>query len=235
MALSSHNMSQVMKSKANLNMSSFLRNLIIFGALFSVAGCAIDNQSVTYTASPEDYRTTHPIIVSEQDQVLDLPVGMYTTKLTYGTAQIINGFSQNYKRSTASQLMILYPKGSGNAGIAQRYAMNVAEHIKTDGIAANELVIATYDAKDYGQEAPIRLVYSTIAASTGPCGQWPEDLILDTGANVNYHNFGCATQNNLAAQIADPADLIAPRASAPIDATRRSNAITGYQDNGSDG
>lgn len=235
MTLPSSNRSQISKSKANVSMSSIFRNIALGVALVSVTGCAIDKDSLTFTASPEDYRTKHPIIVSEQDKVLDLPVGMYTSKLTYGTSQVISGFAQNYKNSSATQLMILYPKGSANAAVAQRYAKNVAETLQNDGVSASELAMATYDASDYGQQAPIRLVYSAITASTGPCGQWPEDLVLDTSLNVNYHNFGCATQNNLAAQIANPVDLIAPRAVAPIDATRRATAIGAYQKNGADG
>jgi pilus assembly protein CpaD len=64
---------------------------------------------------------------------------------------------------------------------------------------------------------------------TSQCGQWPKDLINDFG-NQNYYNFGCATQNNLAAQIANPEDLVAPRGVTPIDATRRNAAIKEYRE-----
>lgn len=235
MTTSSFKRPHILTSKADINMSSLLKNVVLCGALAALAGCAIDEKNLTYTASPEDYRTKHPIIISEQDKSLDLPVGMYGSKLTYGSAQAISGFAQNFKRSSATQLMVLYPKGSGNAGVAQQYAQNVAEHLRKDGVSANELVLSSYDATDYGQEAPIRLIYSAISASTGSCGQWPEDLVMNTNLNMNYHNFGCATQNNLAAQIVNPVDLISPRAVAPIDATRRATAIGGYQANGSDG
>ncbi len=36
--------------------------------------------------------------------------------------------------------------------------------------------------------------------------------MIDTESNRNYANFGCATQNNLAQMIANPADLLGPRA-----------------------
>ncbi|MDE1996302.1 MAG: pilus assembly protein CpaD, partial [Rhizobiaceae bacterium] len=41
--------------------------------------------------------------------------------------------------------------------------------------------------------------------------------------------FGCASQNNLAAQVANPTDLIAPRAMSPIDADQRSKVIDNYR------
>ena len=64
--------------------------------------------------------------------------------------------------------------------------------------------------------ATIRLSYPKISAVAGPCGLWPEDLgpiDLNHGYNENkpYHNFGCATQRNLAAMIDNPADLEQPR------------------------
>ena len=47
-------------------------------------------------------------------------------------------------------------------------------------------------------------------AQTDKCGRWPEDLLHDA-ENKHYADFGCSYQNNLAAQIANPADLLGPR------------------------
>jgi pilus assembly protein CpaD len=44
-----------------------------------------------------------------------------------------------------------------------------------------------------------------------------------------YPNFGCAQQHNLAAQIANPADLLGPRTMAPADADRRSVIMDRYR------
>ena len=63
-------------------------------------------------------------------------------------------------------------------------------------------------------------------------GRWPEDMLANTTDNKHYANFGCASQNNLAAQIANPGDLIAPRGMTSIDAERRSVVIEAYRDNG---
>ena len=47
--------------------------------------------------------------------------------------------------------------------------------------------------------------------------------------NRSYWNFGCASQNNLAAQLDNPMDLVAPRAMTPIDAQNRSKVIQTYR------
>jgi len=54
-------------------------------------------------------------------------------------------------------------------------------------------------------------------------------LIQNSVKNENWHNFGCATQQNLAAQIANPMDIVAPRGMSPIDAERRSTVITKWR------
>ena len=72
------------------------------------------------------------------------------------------------------------------------------------------------------------VAFSAMTASTGPCGRWDDDL-LNNAANKHYTNFGCASQNNLAAQVANPADFLTPRRSGPIDPRRRERAIEEYQ------
>ena len=62
-------------------------------------------------------------------------------------------------------------------------------------------------------------------------GRWPDDL-LDNVENKHYADFGCSYQNNLAAQIDNPADLLGPRKQTPIDAENRINAIDVYQNRG---
>ena len=66
-------------------------------------------------------------------------------------------------------------------------------------------------------------------AQTDKCGRWPEDILQNSAENKHYANFGCSYQNNLAAQIANPADLLGPRKQSPIDAERRSNVIDEYR------
>ena len=62
------------------------------------------------------------------------------------------------------------------------------------------------------------------------CGRWPKDLVgleHERGIeNEQYWNFGCAYQQNIAAQIADPIDLVRPHVEDRIDVVKRSNEIT---------
>ncbi len=61
------------------------------------------------------------------------------------------------------------------------------------------------------KEERFPIVVKNGKAYTQQCGYWP----TDTGSNFRnapYPNFGCATQNNLAAMLAKPNDVNKPRA-----------------------
>lgn len=72
------------------------------------------------------------------------------------------------------------------------------------------------------------IIVTKTGARVQQCGEWPKDLAR-TGQNDQYENFGCAQQNNIAAMVANPQDLIRPRAPTPSDPMRRSKIIDNYR------
>jgi len=70
-----------------------------------------------------------------------------------------------------------------------------------------------------------------VRAQTDKCGRWPADLV-ETSENKHYADFGCSYQNNLAAQMANPADLLGPRKQTTIDAENRGAVIDVYRSRG---
>jgi pilus assembly protein CpaD len=73
-----------------------------------------------------------------------------------------------------------------------------------------------------------------MAAVTGPCGMWPEDIgpsVKDRGyfENKSYYNFGCAYQRNMAAMVANPSDLVQPRPETPAYTIRRTEGFEKYR------
>lgn len=199
-----------------------------------LAGCAgYPAHSVTVGAVPQDYRTNHPIIISEQEQTLDVPVAAEDSRLTPGTKETVRGFADRYHQTASGTVRILVPAGSVNAAAASIAARQIHAVLVRRGVPGSRIITVPYAAGTGYADAPIRLSYMATAAHTTPCGTWPEDLVTDTSENRNYDNFGCATQNNLAAQIANPSDLIAPRGMTPIDAERRTQVYRDYVTNGS--
>lgn len=203
--------------------------LLAMAAFVAVAsGCA--NADRTATGSlPDDYRTRHPIVVGEQERTIDIPIATGATQLTTGQKDVIGGFVSRYSTDSSGLFRIILPRGSRNDAATSVTGRQIRKLLARYGVPANKVVIENYSAADPAEAAPIRLSYFAIAASTSACGQWPEDIVFNTTENKNYYNFGCATQNNLAAQIADPNDLLGPRRMTPADATQRGEVLKRYR------
>lgn len=198
-----------------------------------LSGCAgWPGRSITVGAVPDDYRTNHPIIVAEKERTVDLPVSTGDRNLTISMRETVRGAASNYRSSASGIIRIMVPVGSANAGAASVLAGQVADILRQEGIPGDRILSSPYHVYSPNDAAPIRIAFMAVTASTGECGRWPEDLLGNTSENKHYANFGCATQNNLAAQIANPGDLIAPRGMTSIDAERRSVVIETYRENG---
>jgi pilus assembly protein CpaD len=201
--------------------------LLAMAMVALLAGCA-NRDSVTVGSIPDDYRTNHPIVIAEKNQTIDIPVGVGDRGVTQGQKVTFEGFLQNYDRQTASTLTIMTPAGGANdiaASKAARGLMNIAMRA---GVPKNRIAITSYQSEYPEASSPIRATYSAMRAQTDRCGSWPED-IANTTENKHYANFGCSYQNNLAAQIANPADLLGPRKQTEIDAENRNVVIDEYR------
>ena len=206
-----------------------LASSVLIGVAILVSGCA-NRDSVTSGALPDDYRTRHPITVGEAEKVIDIPVAVGDHGLTMGQREVIAGFAQEYQRSSKGIIRIMTPQGALNSGAAAYAAGDIRRLMVRMGVPKNRILQTGFAAHDYGAPAPVRLSYVAITAQTSPCGEWPEDIALNTTQNRNYHNFGCATQRNLAAQIANPNDLLGPRRMTPADADQRGQAMERYRE-----
>jgi pilus assembly protein CpaD len=193
-----------------------------------LAGC-VKRDSITVGAVPDDYRTNHPIVIAEKEQVIDLPVAAGNRGMTHSHRVALDGFLDSYDRSAAPVLTITAPLGSGNEVAAADTASDIRHFLRSRGISESRIMMTSYQAPSVDISAPVRVAYTAMRAQTNKCGRWPED-ILDDSENKHYADFGCSYQNNLAAQVADPADLLGPRKQSPIDAENRGVVIGVYQD-----
>lgn len=192
-----------------------------------VSGCA-QRDSVTVGSIPDDYRTNHPIVIAEKEETLDLPVAASDRGMTHSQKTAIEGFLAAYDRSAAPVVRIVKPSGAPNDVAASRAASDFSRLLRANGVPEGRIAYLSYQAGSDEASAPIRLSYAAMRAQTGRCGRWPDDL-TNTSENKLYANFGCSYQNNLAAQVANPADLLGPRKPSEIDAENRENAIDQYK------
>lgn len=195
-----------------------------------LSGCAMaPRDSVIVGSIPDDYRTNHPIVIAEKDQVIDIPVGVGDRGMTQIQRVALSGFFDDYDRSAAPLVSIMVPSGGINELAASHAGHDFAKLAKASGVPKSRIEITSYQSPSPEAAAPIRVVYTAMSAQTDKCGRWPDD-VLETTDNKHYTNFGCSYQNNLAAQLANPADLLGPRKQTTIDAERRGRVIDGYRD-----
>ena len=100
--------------------------VLAVAAVALLAGCAFQKRdSITVGAVPDDYRTNHPIVIAEKEEMLDLPVGASDRGATAPQRASLEGFLADYDRTAAPVLTITAPSGSANdvaaADAAQRF------------------------------------------------------------------------------------------------------------------
>ena len=69
--------------------------------------------------------------------------------------------------------------------------------------------------------------FKRYVAVTPRCGDWPS--VTRTASNQPISNLGCAVAANMAAQVANPGDLVGARPMDPADAGRRTAVLGKYR------
>ncbi|WP_319530582.1 CpaD family pilus assembly protein [uncultured Cohaesibacter sp.] len=169
---------------------------------------------------PDDYRLRHPITLQQSARTIDIPVGMHSEDLTPASRSAIAGFARDFLQERAAVIQIMVPSGAYNESSAQYVAKKVRSHLMRQGVAHGRIDMIPYSAVD-ASDAPIRLAYPRVEAKTLTCGTHPDDIANDS-TNRTHFDFGCSTQQNLAAMVANPQDLIQPRGWDARDSSRRS-------------
>lgn len=196
----------------------------------SLAGCA-NRDSITVGSIPDDYRTNHPIVIAEKNQKIDLPVGAGDRGMTGAQRDTLLGFLDGYDKGAAPSLTIAIPRGSANEVAALVAGRDFARVAAAAGVKRDRIVMTSYQSAVPEASAPVRVAFVAVRAQTDKCGRWPDDL-TETSENKHYADFGCSYQNNLAAQVANPNDLIGPRKQSEIDAENRGAVIDLYRSRG---
>ena len=196
----------------------------------ALAGCKPEEPGAHFAGMTlVDPSQRHPILVSQEPATMSIQVPRGSSGLTSGQRAQVGGFLERFRGPDAgnSKLVVSVPSGSNNESAITRAVADLRGMIADTGFAESNLVIEPYVESRQGG-APIRLAYLRYVAQGPECGTWPANL-AEERRNLNYHNFGCAQQHNLAAQIANPADLLGPRTMEPADAERRAVVLDRYR------
>lgn len=200
----------------------------------AVAAMAILSAGCTSTATSDvkasdfDYRLRHPILISEEPETMDMRVGMHGPALSPEIETAIRSYVREYRSDGTGSITIQVPTGSANEVAASSTGHAVHYALVRAGVSRGHIQVAPYHVGDHAEVAPLRLSYLRVKAVVPSCGIWPAEA-QGSFDNKDYHNYGCAQQTNLAAMVANPADLVRPQPMGPADGSRRADVITKYR------
>lgn len=197
----------------------------------SLGACRSDRVDTTGSLAATDVRARHPYVLADGTSTLDIfPTG--PGHLDPRQTADVEAFALEYRRYGRGTLVMDVPQGGapGQMAAAERVAAAVRRVGAGSGVPSGAFVVSRYAVTSPSLASPVRLSFQRMEAKVASqCGMWPRDLgtsdFVSDVRNEPSWNFGCATRSNVAAQVADPVDLVRGREPGRIDTVRRSQVI----------
>lgn len=153
-----------------------------------------------------------------------IALAVHETGLSANQQAALGDLLNRFAMEGAPVLVVETP--SGGDPVAAQAAWDVKGLLQQMGAPEDRIRVVAYAAPD--PRAPVLVGFETLQAVVPQCGtQWGN--LSRSGDNMSSANFGCAVTANLAAQIANPRDIVAPRTMTPADPGRRSVVYDAYR------
>ncbi len=196
------------------------RSLALMALLPAVvlAGCRMDDAILDDNYHPATHQERYPIRVAHAPVKMNLSASAGSLRPDQVNSLI--SFAQDARGNATSHVAVRWASGSAKARQVAQEAVGV---LIDQGVPQSMIGTGSYG----GSAAMVTLSFHRKVAVTAECGDWSDNLAGDR-RNVAYENFGCASQNNMAAMVANPEDFETPRAMSPAPAAARSPVILKY-------
>ena len=199
-----------------------LRMTVLAAALL-VGSCSTDKYALQGVPNP-DGAENHPIVVEPSDRSLRLSFSATEAGLMPEDAVRLEAFVGDYLNGGSGAISVSAPAGPG-ANEALSY---FGEKLALLGVPRSRILVGTREVA--GRDEKVKFHFISYEAHTDQCGDWSADL-AETTANATAPNLGCSNQQNIAAMVTDPRDLITPEPESAADATHRA-AVLGHYEQG---
>lgn len=221
-----------MTRKLNVPRRSVAVSALLLASV-ALGGCNRHSDPVVTASIPDDYRLRHPIAITEADRAIEVFVGNSRGGLSATQRADVAALGLAWVREGTGAIIVDVPTGTPNARAAHDSYREIHSILSQTGVPAAGIRMRSYHPDSPRAFATVRVTYPRITATAGPCGVWPDDIgpsVKNPGyvQNRQYHNFGCASQRNLAAMVANPSDLVQPRPETPIYTNRRTTVLGKY-------
>jgi pilus assembly protein CpaD len=193
-----------------------LRTASVAAVLFAASCAAPFNDGHGLMNDPA---VNHPITVEPHFTSIKLSFSAPQAGLLPDDTARFDAFVADYLSRGSGSISVSAPAGP-DANAALEY---FGQRLFSMGVQRSRILVGTHEG-----DGRVEVGFIAYTANAGACGDWSENL-GETSSNRVAANFGCAVQKNIAAQVADPRDLIEMRPSDPADATRRAVVVDKYE------
>ena len=187
-------------------------------SILAAGSCSVTNDAMV----SEDGARNHPITVEPSFRELKVQFAGSADGMNAEDAAKFDAFLADYRVHGNGSLGISVPNGiPGRAALTA-----LAERAAATGISRDKILVSTHDVAN--DDNRVDVSYIAYTAHTQACGNWSENEAF-TLDNQTPKNFGCSVQQNIAAMVADPRDLLGPGAMGSVDTERRAAVMNHYQ------
>ena len=114
--------------------------------------------------SAYDPRVRHPIMISNEPETFEIPVGMNGPALSRQIDTALRIYVRGYRQDGTGAITIQVPTGSANEIAASSTGQAVHYALVRAGVPHNQILVAPYFVGDHSKAAPLRLSYLRVKA-----------------------------------------------------------------------
>lgn len=203
------------------NRSRAAGGVSLVGAAILLAGCATPASD---SGHGRPLTPTSRYVLQVEPGVDRIALAVRPDGVSHNQHAALIDLTQRFAVSGAPAVVVEAPGGDDPATAAFVWAARDA--VAALGVPAERIVVSAYTAPD--PRAPVLVGFETLRAHVPNCAGRAGDLAHNP-SNEPDIGFGCAVTANMAAQIANPRDIITPRDMAPLDAARRATVTDAYR------
>lgn len=201
-----------------LPVKTVLKTGLWLAALASLGACASTPASAPKAATETQTWAERVKVTPAPDEIL---LAVHATGLSDNQRAALQALVGRWLDAEGRELVVTAPSNAG------AMAVQVRERLIFLGAPAAQVRIVGADPAA-ARDPVLRVGFVRYEAQVPKCGQAWESLSA-TRDNTAYENFGCAVAANMAAQVANPEDLVGPRDMTPADAARRDTVMAKYR------
>lgn len=197
------------------------------GAAVAIAALALGACASTRTPEPVAFDTPLDQFPLKAELAPDeLALAPHREGLSANQRAHLAAFVGRWRATDRREVIVRTPEPSADADAVSRIAADVVGTLQALGVPRERVRIGP--AAPGAPDAPVVVSFLRYQAHVADCASTWDDL-TSTGSNRPTTSFGCTVTANLAAMIADPADLAAPHPMDPGDAARRAVVLGRYR------